>query len=236
MSRSKSKICLILALFLASAAPLAPAFAEDAGEQPEAVEGEGSERKLPFRGFGYARGGFRDLCDRLEKDGRREAMHRLAEANTARDETCVACRSLFLTLASSCAERPRRNPTVRKPAVEEEQSADEPEDPPTPTPRPLQREPSGEVVDAASVVFGTIAGRERDIDLSTQAIGRLVFLLRDAQGKTKGEHEYMRILAEYVIAPFAPVLERRDAERRNKRGKAGHTESDRKAADELFAF
>lgn len=183
--------------------------------EPNVIE-QTVEKKLSakktFRGYAKYKEEFKNICDALYLDGRLTTFLKIVKSLSERDPTCVACRPYMLSFSTACStvilkkEKLAAKKKKAKPHVEEG-AEENPEATPEPTATPLpykQRDPSTELLHAASTLGNRIIEDEDITRESIKAVQRLAFSLRTKSLlSSKSETEYMDTLAEYLYAPFA---------------------------------
>ena len=165
------------------------------------------------------------LCETLQRDSRREGLYALLTARLPLTKGCPACRALLKEFSDAC-RTPQHPPT---PAHTLSQA-------PSLLPgQPKEREPHLQVISAATAAFSSLAANPDSRSACLPAIEFLVQVLRDPEGKSKGELEYFSTLAEYMQAPFMHVLKKKRQIHKSMQ-ETGVTTDKGKNLDELFDF
>ncbi len=225
---------------------------EDGEALGSAIGQKHSKNRAPTYGKHTAL--FRQWCSALQRDGRRELILNLANANLERNPACQGCRDFYKNLAKGCKgerEKPIKKKTVKhsdkqpKAEDEEEATAEHAEEP-SAKPEAVkvllvkQREPTLESLTLLDQLIQLMAADHKNVPAHYEVIQNFLVQLRASTNKTPGELEYCGLLADIVIAPFesyARVLERTTKEKGESEESVQLTEQEKKEElNTLFDF
>lgn len=146
-------------------------------------------------------GAFRNLCDALAGDGRRERVIEVGREVLATETECLSCKALWRTIVAAClprAERYSRRPHPRR----------TPSDAPVETPTPAIERHTGErllsieVVEVASEISIRMHKDEPDEAPNLLALKRVMQRLLVAPGLSPAESDYYSALQEYLCSAW----------------------------------
>jgi hypothetical protein len=178
------------------------------------------EEKYKFKGYSSYRPAFAQICTLIEQDGQLNWMTSKAQQYAYLDSDCVPCRTLYLSLNSTCKPRKPSPVKLKKKdkVTEETKVADskkegaEGEEEKKPVEVEVKKvekkiiklDPSTELLDLISNVFRSMALKEPPEEAFGYFTGveNLVTEMRDKDGKTEAEKIYYDTLAEFIEAPF----------------------------------
>ncbi len=158
-----------------------------------AVEPKKHEKKETFAGYAKQKKAFRELCEKIEADGRREFMYKLLSADVSASDPCRACRLLLRTFSSAC--KPKRQLIMKNKGQEGRPEAEKQPDPPASV--------SPAVAESAGALSLLLAEDDNLYRPSIAAVERLLKLLRSADGGDETERAYAASLAVPIEEPFA---------------------------------
>lgn len=148
---------------------------------------------------------FKEMCEFMDLDKQREKFVMMSSAHGESDPECLACKPLFLALASACRKKIKK--IAKSTPTPEEETAEEAEASPSSTPKEIVRiDPNTLVLDTVTRCFEPILGVEAELPEGIKAIQKLVEILRSSEGKNKLQESYFSTLAQYVEAPFEEYL------------------------------
>ncbi len=175
--------------------------AQDVGVKPKKPASFTPE--VVKREFSFLRyeGLFRNLCDALSADGRRERVLEVGREVFPKENECLACKALWRTVLAACSPRSERlasRPRRRVTPGSEEQA--------TPTPVAEQhvgeRLPSVEVIEAASEISIRMQKDEPGDAPNLMALERVMGRLQQQQGLSPAERDYYSALEQYLCAAW----------------------------------
>ena len=148
---------------------------------------------------------FKEMCENMELDKQREAFVLMSSAHGDSDPECLACKPLFLALASSCRIKVKKAP--KHTPTPEEATAEEATPSPSSTPKEIVRiDPNTLVLDTVTRCFEPIRETEAELPEGIKGILKLLEVLRSPEGKNKLQQSYFSTLAQYIEAPFEEYI------------------------------
>lgn len=165
--------------------------------------------------FNEYRGGLRNLCLAVGQDGRQELLYNILKPHEGKDPTCASCRPFFSMFATVC--KPAKKPTEKKKpkpkkGEDVDPAAETPVPTPTITPIYLQREPNIRAIEFATQVFSAMSQREEGQEATIKVVRRLLSYLKEVDGRTAAEKDYLWTLASYIESPFREIFNSKSGE------------------------
>ena len=224
--RLKIAVCLLVLAFAS------PVFAEpNFGAAPLGLEEEIKKPKKPLAiGFsGYAKQ-LKNVCELLEKDGRRQIFARHLDYALQEETQCAACKALLKSFISACKLKQKKDRKKKvdeaKQEIEETQVSEEETDVAAdeaesedeegenaqdentklqvePSLYKPQREPSVVLLDSLSHLGIALVADTKRSEFARITFEKLASLLRSPEDLSAGEVEYLDILTEYMLAPYS---------------------------------